>query len=775
MTKALTLFFQKMGKQIPTSTSFNLPDGREVVLETGKLASLANGSVVVRVGKTMLFAVVTASQEAKPDIDFFPLSVDYQEKYASMGRIPGNFFRRESRLSDYEILISRLVDRAIRPLFPKEFRNETQIIINLISGDKETQPDAFVALAASAALAVSDVPYTDLISEVRVARINGVFHINPSTTDLLSADINVIVGATMKDVTMVEGEANECQEHELVEAIKIGHAAIKEQIIAIERLGAMIAKPKMTVIPAAENDDLKKKIEALSSAKITAVALAASSKLERKKSFDDIKEETMLGLNEAFGEEFMTTNKKMIGEYFNKVKKESVRMAVLTEGVRLDGRRSDEIRPIWSEVDYLPSAHGSAIFTRGETQSLTTLTLGTKMDSQLIDTALDLYDEKFILHYNFPGFSVGEVKPQRGPGRREVGHANLAARSIRRVLPTTPYTIRLVSDILESNGSSSMATVCAGSLALMDSGIQTTGHIAGIAMGMIADGGKITEGSKYAVLSDILGDEDALGDMDFKVTGTEKGICGCQMDIKVDGLPYEVLAQALMQAKEGRLHIIGEMKKAILKPAEDLKPHTPRMIEIIIEKEFIGAVIGPGGKIIQEMQRTTGTTITIEEKEGKGYISIFAPDADAIERAKQMVTAIVYEPQVGDIHTGTVATVMPYGVFVDFKGNKSGLLHVSEMSWSRIDNVEDAFKEGDEVQFKIIEIDKKTGKARLSRKAVIPSPDGQPYVMSESGGGGGGRGGDDRRGGGGFDRRDDRRGGGGGGRDGGGDRRPPRR
>lgn len=770
-----------MGKQIPTSTSFNLPDGREVVLETGKLASLANGSVVVRIGKTMLFAVVTASPEPKPDLDFFPLSVDYQEKYASTGRIPGNFFRRESRLSDYEILISRLVDRAIRPLFPKEFRNETQIIINLISGDKETPPDAFVALAASAALAVSDVPYTELISEVRVARINGVFHVNPSTTDLKDADINVIVGATAKDVTMVEGEANECQEHELVEAIKIGHAAIKEQIIAIERLGAMIAKPKMAVIPAAENEGLKKKIEELASDKIKAVALAASSKLERKKAFDEIKDETVMHLTEAFGDEFMADNKKMVSEYFNKVKKESVRMAVLTEGVRLDGRKSDEIRPIWSEIDYLPSAHGSAIFTRGETQSLTTLTLGTKMDAQLIDTALDLYDEKFILHYNFPGFSVGEVKPQRGPGRREVGHANLAARSIRRILPTTPYTIRLVSDILESNGSSSMATVCAGSLALMDSGIQTTGHIAGIAMGMIAEGGKITEGSRLAILSDILGDEDALGDMDFKVTGTLNGICGCQMDIKVDGLPYDVLEQALMQAREGRLHIIGEMNKAISKPAEDLKPHTPRMIEIIIEKEFIGAVIGPGGKIIQEMQRTTGTTITIEEKEGKGYISIFAPDADAIERAKQMVTAIVYDPQVGDIHTGTVATVMPYGVFVDFKGNKSGLLHVSEMSWSRIDNVEEAFREGDEVSFKIIEIDKKSGKLRLSRKAVIPSPDGQPYVMTESNpygssGGGGGR--DDRRGGGGggFDRRDDRRGGGGGGgRDGGGDRRPPRR
>ena len=763
-----------MGKQIPISTSYNLPDGREVTIETGKLASLANGSVVLRCGKTMIFAVVTAASEAKPDIDFFPLSVDYQEKFASTGRIPGNFFRRESRLSDYEILISRLVDRAFRPLFPDNYRNETQIIINLISGDPETQPDAFAALAASAALAVSDVPVSEFISEVRVARIDGVFKINPSTTELKSADINVIVGATMKDVTMVEGEAKECQEHELVEAIKIGHDAIREQIKMIERLAELAGKPKMALPEIAVNDDLKYAIQKFTEAKIKAVALAASSKQERKKSLTDIKMEVMAHLTETMGEEFMAANKKMADTYFDKAKKETIRMAVITEGVRLDGRKSTEIRPIWSEVDYLPSAHGSAIFTRGETQSLTSLTLGTKMDAQMIDTALEMSDERFILHYNFPGFSVGEVKPQRGPGRREVGHANLAARSLRQVLPKTPYTIRLVSDILESNGSSSMATVCAGSLSLMDAGIQITAPIAGIAMGMITEGGKIGNGSRFVVLSDILGDEDALGDMDFKVTGTEKGICGCQMDIKVDGLPYEILEQALMQAKVGRIHIIGEMNKAIAVPAADLKPHTPRMIEIIIDKEFIGAVIGPGGKIIQEMQRTTGTTITIEEKEGKGYISIFAPDKDAIEMAKGMVHAIVYEPQVGDVLTGHVATVMPYGVFVDFKGNKSGLLHVSEMSWSRIDNVEEAFQEGDEVTVKIIEIDKRSGKMRISRKAVIPSPNGELYVISESGGSGGGGGGDrrdDRRGGGG-DRRDDRRGGGNDRRD---DRRPPPR
>lgn len=757
-----------MGKQIPLKTSFNLPDGREVTIETGKLATLANGSVVVRVGNTMLFAVVTAVPEAKPDQSFFPLSVDYQEKYSAAGRIPGNFFRRETKLNDYEVLISRLVDRAIRPLFPDGYMNETQIIINLISAEKETPPDAFAALAASAALAISDVPFEQLISEVRVARINGEFKINPSTSDLANADINLIVGATSRDVTMVEGECDEVQEHELVEAIKIAHAAIKEQIVAIDNFAKQVGKPKMDVAPALENEGLKKKIFELGVDKIKAVTRSSSSKLERKKAFELVKDEVKDALQHAYGDEYMTENSKYFADYFDKMKKEAVREAMLTEQIRLDGRQFDEVRPIWCEVDYIPSAHGSSIFNRGETQSLTTLTLGTKLDAAIYDTVLEYRDEKFLLHYNFPGFSVGEVKPQRAPGRREIGHANLAARSIRAVLPDTPYTVRIVSDILESNGSSSMATVCAGSLALMDGGIQTKGHVAGIAMGMITEGGKITEGSKYAILSDILGDEDALGDMDFKVTGTEKGICGCQMDIKIDGLPYDILEKALIQAKAGRLHIIGEMEKAIAKPATDLKPHTPRMVEIIIDKEYIGGVIGPGGKIIQEMQRTTGATITIEEKEGKGYVSIFAPDRKAIDHAVSLVSAIVYEPQVGDVLTGNVATVMPYGVFVDFKGNKSGLLHVSEMSWSRIDNVEEAFKEGDEVTFKIIDIDKRTGKLRLSRKAILPSPNGEPYVMSESSsGGGGGDRRDDRRGGG----RDDRRGGG----DRRDDRRPPRR
>ena len=482
-----------MGKQIPLKTSFNLPDGREVTIETGKLATLANGSVVVRVGKMMLFAVVTASPEAKPDQSFFPLSVDYQEKYASAGRIPGNFFRREMRLNDYEVLISRLVDRAIRPLFPNGYMNETQIVINLISADKEMPPDCFVALASVAALAISDVPFEQLLSEVRVARIDGEFKINPSYAELKTADINLIVGATMQDVTMVEGEANEVQEHEIVEAIKFAHLAIKEQIVVLEKFAQEVGKAKMDVAPSIENEGLKKKIEEIGKEKIQAVTRSASVKQERKKAFDIVKDEVKEALSNAFGDEYMAENSKFFSGYFDKMKKEAVRDTMLTEGIRLDGRKFDEVRSIWCEVDYLPSAHGSAIFNRGETQALTSLTLGTKLDAAIYDTVLDYRDEKFLLHYNFPGFSVGEVKPARGPGRREIGHANLAARSIRRVLPDTPYTIRIVSDILESNGSSSMATVCAGSLALMDSGIQTKGHIAGIAMGMITDGGRSEE------------------------------------------------------------------------------------------------------------------------------------------------------------------------------------------------------------------------------------------------------------------------------------------
>jgi polyribonucleotide nucleotidyltransferase len=743
-----------MGKQIPLTHSFNLPDGREVIIETGKLATQANGSVVIRCGNTMLFAVVTASPEAKPDQSFFPLSVDYQEKFAAAGRIPGNFFRRETRLSDPEVLVCRLVDRALRPLFPDGYMNETQIIINLISGDKDTPPDAFAALSAAAAIAVSDVPIEQLISEVRVARIDGVFHVNPSYSDLANADLDIIVGATLTDVTMVEGQAKECQERDLIEAIKVGHTAIKVQIEALMVLAEKVGKVKM-LVPAVEvNTTLLERIREIASPKVREIALAASAKHERKKSFGEVATAVKATLLADFGDEFMAENSKKVSEYFDKVKKQVIRKVALEDGVRLDGRKTDEVRPIWTEIDYLPSAHGSAIFNRGETQALTSVTLGTKLDEVMVDTALNHSFDKFILHYNFPGYSVGEVKPQRGPGRREVGHANLAARSVRQILPASAYTIRIVSDILESNGSSSMATVCAASLALMDAGMALPTHIAGIAMGMIAEDGKA------AILSDILGDEDALGDMDFKVTGTEKGICGCQMDIKIDGMPYEWLEKALDQAKVGRLHILGEMGKTIEKPAEDLKPHAPRVVEVVIPKEFIGAIIGPGGKVIQEMQRTTGATINIEEKEGKGFINVFAPDRAVIDKALAMINNIVYEPKVGDEHDGVVETVQPYGVFVGFRG-QSGLLHVSEMSYSRIDSVEDEFQEGDEVRVKIIEIDKKTGKLRLSRKALLPMPEG--YVPPADNGG-------ERRNSGGYDRRDSRDG-----RDnrGGGDRRPP--
>ncbi len=724
-----------MGQQIPITTSFDLPDGRTVTLETGKLATQADGSALVRIGDTMLLATAVSAKEAREGQSFFPLSVDYQEKFASAGRIPGNFFRRETKLSDSEVLISRLVDRAIRPLFPDHYMNETQIIINLISGEKETLPDAFVALAASTALSVSDIPFAGPISEVRVARIKGEFIINPHRSDLEEADIDLLVGATMADVTMVEGEANECSEKDLVEAIKVAHDAIKVQIQAqldlAQKVGEKALK-KREVAPVPEDEEIKAKVEAFAKDKLYAVAKSFADKSTRKEQFSQIKEDLIALLTEEKGEEYVEEKEEFIEPYYDKLKKEVVRDMVLSENVRLDGRKLDEIRPIWCEVDYLPSTHGSAVFTRGETQSLTSLTLGSKLDELMMDNAMLQYYEKFILHYNFPPYSVGEVKPLRAPGRREVGHANLAARSLRKVLPEdNPYTIRIVSDILESNGSSSMATVCAGSLALMDGGIKITAPVSGIAMGLI------TDGKRTAVLSDILGDEDALGDMDFKVTGTENGITGCQMDIKIDGMPYDLLEKALDQARAGRLHILEKMKETLAEPREDYKPHAPRIVEIIIDKSFIGAVIGPGGKVIQEMQSETGTTINIEEVGDKGVVSIASSDKASIEAALEKIRKITFTPAVGDVYNAIVKTVMPYGVFVEFNG-KSGLLHVSEMSYSRIDNVEDVFKEGDDVKVKLIGVDKKTGKIRLSRKALLPPPD-------RNGKGGDNKGGDDRR------------------------------
>ncbi|GAB4493946.1 MAG: polyribonucleotide nucleotidyltransferase [Saprospiraceae bacterium] len=757
-----------MGKQVPLRTAFNLPDGREVVLETGKLATQADGSVLVRMGDTMLLCTVVSAPKAKEGQPFFPLSVDYQEKFAAAGRIPGNFFRREGRLSDYEILISRLVDRALRPLFPDGYMNETQVVITLISGEKDVLPDALAGLACSAAVAVSNIPVEALFSEVRIARINGKFVINPGRAALEKADMDFIVAATKRDITMVEGEADECSEADLVEALKLAHEAIKDQIAAQERLAEMVGESALVKRPLPEipeNEPLKARVETLISEPLYSIARSASDKHTRREFMENLKEQTMETLKTEFGDEFWDEWAQTADRYFEKLKKHIIRDVILSDGLRLDGRKADEVRPIWCEVDFLPSAHGSAIFNRGETQSLTSLTLGTKQDQMLIDNALESYDDDFILHYNFPPYSTGEVKPLRGPGRREIGHANLAGRSIRKVMPDEfPYTVRIVSDILESNGSSSMATVCAGSLALMDGGVPIKSAIAGIAMGAIAD-----DQGRIAILTDILGDEDALGDMDFKVTGTERGITGVQMDIKIDGMPYEMLEKALRQARDGRLHILSKMAETIEKPNPDLKPHAPRVVEFRIGRDYIGAVIGPGGKIIQEIQRNTGTTISIDEDEIGGIVSIFGPDKASLDAAYAKIMDIVFVPEVGAVYEGVVEELAEYGAFIKFKG-KTGLLHVSEYDHRRIENIASELKVGDTIRFKILDVDPKTGKMKLSRRAITPKPDGTMPTDEENAaraqrGGSGRDGGGDRRGGGG---RDDRRSGGGGDRRGGG-------
>ena len=708
-----------MGKQTPITKSFELPDGRKVTIETGKLATQADGSVVVRLGDTMLFASVVSSTEIREGQSFFPLSVDYQERFASVGRIPGNFFKREGRLSSYEILTSRLVDRAIRPLFADDYLYETQVILNLISGETDTPPDALAALAASAAFSVSDIPFDGPISEVRVAKINGEYVVNPSYSTLEESTLEIIIAATMENVMMVEGEAKECDESELIEAIKTGHEAIKIQCQAQLDLAEMVgekATVKRVIEPTEVDEDLLAEVRSAITLKIEEITKGSLDKSERKNGLKDIKEALIESFTGSRGEEWMEENSSKVSAYFDKVKKETIREVMLSQSIRLDGRKNDEIRHIWCEVDYMPSTHGSAIFNRGETQALASLTLGSKMDQVLIDNALKSQYEKFMLHYNFPPYSVGEARPMRGPGRREIGHGNLAARSIKQVLPELPYTMRIVSDILESNGSSSMATVCAASLALLDAGINIKAPVSGIAMGMISDG------SRNMILSDILGDEDHLGDMDFKVTGTEKGICACQMDIKIDGLPYELLEKALMQAKEGRLHILGEMNKVISEPREDLKPHAPRIAELIIDKSFIGAIIGPGGSIIQALQEETETVISIDEVDDKGVVMVSSKDKQSIDAALAKIKKITFVPEVGDVFEAKVASVMPYGVFVDFEG-KSGLLHVSEISYSRIEKVEDVFSEGDSVKVKLIGIDPKTGKFRLSRKVLLPKPE----------------------------------------------------
>ena len=698
--------------------TFDLGDGRMISIETGKLAKQADGSVVVRMGDTMLLATVCAKKEAGENVDFLPMSVDYQEKYAAVGRFPGGFFKREARLSEYEILISRLVDRALRPLFPDDYHADTQVLITLISSDKDVMPDALAALAASAAIAVSDIPFNGPVSEVRVGRIDGKFIINPSRSAMETADLDIIVAGTMKDINMVEGEMNECSEDDLAAAMKVAHEAIKVQCQAQIELAEIVkSTTKRAYNHEKHNLELRAAIEKACYDKVYEVAKQGNAnKSERASMFEAIRNEFAATLSE----EDQKANAFLIKKYFHDVEKDAIRDCVIKERTRLDGRKLDQIRPIWSEVDYLPSAHGSAIFTRGETQSLTTVTLGSKLDEQMIDGAVVNGYNKFLLHYNFPPYSTGEVKPMRGTGRREVGHGNLAMRSLKRVLPAdSTYTIRVVSDILESNGSSSMATVCAGTLALMDAGIKITKPVAGIAMGLIANAK-----GEYAVLSDILGDEDHLGDMDFKVTGTKDGIVACQMDIKVDGLSYEVLAQALNQAKAGRLHILGEMAKTIEVPREDYKPHAPRIVIIEIPKEFIGAIIGPGGKIIQEMQRESGATISIEEIGSIGRIEISSPDKASIDKASARIRGIVAIPDVGETYTGKVKSIMAFGAFVEFMPGKDGLLHISEIDHKRIETMDGIFKEGEIITVKLIGVDPKTGKFKLSKKALMPKPEG---------------------------------------------------
>jgi polyribonucleotide nucleotidyltransferase len=695
----------------------DLGDGRTIEIETGKLAKQADGSVVIKMGDTMLLATVVSSQEAKEGIDFLPLSVDYQEKYAATGRIPGGFLRREARLSDYEVLISRLVDRALRPMFPDDYHADTQVMISLISADKDIMPDCLAGLAASAALACSDIPFNGPISEVRVAKVDGQLVINPTLTQLQTATLEFIVAGSEHDINMVEGESAEIQEAELVEAIKFAHTAIKIQCLAQKELTAELNKTvKRVYNHEHSNEDLKKAIYAATYDQVYAIAGAASAKEERSASFKAVRDAYI----ETLGE-IDDITKSLAKKYYHDVEYDAIRNLVLDEGKRLDGRTTTQIRPIWSEVGYLPSAHGSAVFTRGETQSLTTVTLGAKDDEQMIDGAFINGYQKFLLHYNFPGFSTGEVRPNRGAGRREIGHGNLAMRSLKRVLPAedqNPYTIRIVSDILESNGSSSMATVCAGTLALMDAGIKISNPVSGIAMGLITN----EMGTKYAILSDILGDEDHLGDMDFKVTGTKNGIVAVQMDLKINGLSYEVLTNALNQAKDGRLHILGEMAKTITEAREDYKPHAPRIVMIKIDKEFIGAVIGPGGKIIQEMQRETGATISIEEKDNQGFVQVFADNKAAIDAALGRIRAIASKPEVGEIYEGKVKSIMPFGAFVEIMPGKDGLLHISEIDHRRIETMDGIFNVGDEVRVKLLDVDKQ-GKLKLSRKALLPRPE----------------------------------------------------
>ena len=701
--------------------TIDLGDGRTINIETGKLAKQADGSVVVKMGDTMLLATVVSATEAAENVDFMPLSVDYREKYSAAGRFPGGFLKRESRPSDDEILTARLVDRVLRPLFPDNYHAETVVMIALISSGKNEMPDSLAGLAASAALAVSDVPFNGPISEVRVCRIDGKFMINPSAEQLAQADIDIMVGASYDNIMMVEGEMDEVSEDEMLDAIKFAHENIKIHCKIQEELAAEIGVVKREYCHEQNDETLRELIwkETYQKAYDTARSLINDKHL-RVSSFAKIKEDFTASYSE--GKESSEVNKGLISRYYHDVEKEAMRRMILDDGIRLDGRSTTQIRPIWGEVSYLPGSHGSAIFTRGETQSLTSVTLGTKMDEKIIDNVTFKGRERFLLHYNFPSFSTGEAKVPRGLSRREIGHGNLAHRGLKRMIPEGfPYIVRVVSDILESNGSSSMATVCAGTMAMLDAGIQMKRPVSGIAMGLITDKGS----DKFAVLSDILGDEDHLGDMDFKVTGTTKGITATQMDIKVDGLSYEVMAKALQQAKEGRAHILGKILEVISVPREDYKPNVPRIVTMMIPKDMIGPVIGPGGKIIQQIQADTKATISIEEIEDQGRIEISAPDKDAIDAAIARIRAIVAIPEVGEIYKGKVKSIVQFGAFIEIMPGKEGLLHVSEIDWKRIENPESVLKVGDIIEVKLLEVDQRSGKLKLSRKALLPKPEGQ--------------------------------------------------
>lgn len=702
----------------PIVKRIELSDGRTITLETGKLAKQADGSVTLRMGNTLLLATVCAAKDATPGTDFMPLQVEYREKFASFGRFPGGFLKREGRPSDSEILTSRLIDRALRPLFLDDYHADVFVNVILFSADGEDMPDALAGLAASAALAVSDIPFNGPISEVRVARIDGQFVINPTFKQLEKADIDIMVGATMDNIMMVEGEMNEVSEAEMLEAIKVAHEEIKKHCRAQMELAEMVGKTvKRTYCHEEHDEELRKQIwEKCYQRAYNVAASQNPNKHQRIEAFEAILAEFM----ESLPEEERDAKAGLAGRYYHDLEKEAMRRCILDEGKRLDGRKTTEIRPIWSEVDYVPGPHGSAVFTRGETQSLTTVTLGTKLDEKIIDDVLVRGTDRFLLHYNFPPFSTGEARPQRGTGRREIGHGNLAHRALKRMIPQGyPYVVRVVSDVLESNGSSSMATVCAGTLALMDAGVTVKKPVSGIAMGLISE----NKGQNFAVLSDILGDEDHLGDMDFKVCGTKDGITATQMDIKVDGLSYEILEKALAQAKAGREHIMGKMMETLSEPRTDLKPHAPRIEVLEIPKDFIGAVIGPGGKIIQGIQEETGATIVIEEIDNKGRVEISATNKASIDAALTKIKGIVAVPEVGEVYDATVRSVMPYGAFCEFLPGKEGLLHISEIDWKRLERVEDAgIKEGDKIQVKLIDVDPKTGKFKLSRKVLLPRP-----------------------------------------------------